>query len=303
MNITLPDSVKSIGSGAFNWCTSLTSINIPGSVTHIESDTFSNCASLTSINIPDSVTSIGNNAFLYCGLTEIVIPDSVTSIGPGAFHACVNLTSITIPDSVKSIAYDTFNTCTSLKSITIPDSVKSIGEGAFSDCPSLTHIVIPDSVEKIGMNALQIFGSNASIDKKEIYVSIYGYDARNPMTRKIVKSLPKMENFPWGLPSHIAKSLMGQLQPKTPVDKSKRVKPGVRLAPNGKPSNLNKWQYLMVRTKAFKAWFGDWENDPEHASKMLDENGEPEILWHGSAAWNPFASNEVLARNILNMKE
>ena len=32
-----------------------------------------------------------------------------------------------------------------------------------------------------------------------------------------------------------------------------------RLAPNGKPSNLNAMQHAQVRTEAFKKWFGDWE--------------------------------------------
>ena len=53
-------------------------------------------------------------------------------------------------------------------------------------------------------------------------------------------------------------------------------------APNGKPTNLNERQWVQVRTPAFKAWFGDWENDPANASKVVDENGEPMVVWHGS---------------------
>ena len=54
------------------------------------------------------------------------------------------------------------------------------------------------------------------------------------------------------------------------------------LAPNGKPSNLTPEQYKLVRTPAFKQWFGDWENDPETASKVVDENGEPKVMYHSS---------------------
>lgn len=50
--------------------------------------------------------------------------------------------------------------------------------------------------------------------------------------------------------------------------------------PNGKPTNLNEKQWAQVRTKAFKEWFGDWENDPENASKVVDENGEPMVVYH-----------------------
>jgi GNAT superfamily N-acetyltransferase len=54
------------------------------------------------------------------------------------------------------------------------------------------------------------------------------------------------------------------------------------LAPNGKPSNLTHEQWHLVRTPEFKAWFGDWESDPKNASKVVDENGEPLVVHHGS---------------------
>lgn len=53
-------------------------------------------------------------------------------------------------------------------------------------------------------------------------------------------------------------------------------------APNGKTTNLTEKQWLQVRTPNFKKWFGDWEKHPEHASKVLDSNGEPLVVWHGS---------------------
>ena len=56
----------------------------------------------------------------------------------------------------------------------------------------------------------------------------------------------------------------------------------ILLAPNGKPSNLTPEQYKLVRTPEFKAWFGDFEKDPANASKVVDENGEPLICYHGA---------------------
>ena len=53
-------------------------------------------------------------------------------------------------------------------------------------------------------------------------------------------------------------------------------------APNGKDTNLTEDQWLSVRTEAFKSWFGDWEHDPENASKVVDENGEPLVVYHGT---------------------
>ena len=54
------------------------------------------------------------------------------------------------------------------------------------------------------------------------------------------------------------------------------------LAPNGNPTNLNEKQWLQVRTKNFIKWFGDWINDPNNASKVVDENGEPMVVYHAS---------------------
>lgn len=68
----------------------------------------------------------------------------------------------------------------------------------------------------------------------------------------------------------------------TILDEAPRDYKGRLLAPNDKPSNLPERLYAQVRTKEFKDWFGDWQNDPENASKVIDENGEPRIVYHGS---------------------
>ena len=64
------------------------------------------------------------------------------------------------------------------------------------------------------------------------------------------------------------------------LNKAKRDSSGKLLAPNGNPSNLSEELYVTVRTKAFKDWFGDWENNPKEASKVVDENGEPLVVYH-----------------------
>lgn len=61
---------------------------------------------------------------------------------------------------------------------------------------------------------------------------------------------------------------------------------GGLIASNGQKSNLTPEQYILVRTPEFKAWFGDWENDPENASKVVDENGEPLVVYHGAEIFN-----------------
>ncbi len=163
-NISVPDTVKSIGDYAFYNCSSLTSITIPNSVTSIGKCALYDCSSLTSITIPDGVTDIGRSTFSGCSsLTSITMPDSMTSIEDFAFSGCSSLTSITIPDGVTSIGWGTFSRCSGLTSITIPDGVTSIEDHAFSGCSSLTSITIPDGVTSIGGNAFYNCSSLTSI--------------------------------------------------------------------------------------------------------------------------------------------
>ena len=150
----IPNSVTSIGDGAFYNCKSLKEITIPNSITSIGDDVFWRCKSLTSIIIPNSVTSIGYSVFAYCeSLKEITIPNSITNIGYDAFFCCKSLKEIIIPDNITSISYGAFWGCESLKEITIPDSVTHIGNGAFSYCNALEEIVFKgkslDEVEQM----------------------------------------------------------------------------------------------------------------------------------------------------------
>ena len=72
---------------------------------------------------------------------------------------------------------------------------------------------------------------------------------------------------------------------------------GNPLAPNGERSNLTLEQWITVRTPEFKAWFGDWELDPENASKVVDENGEPRVVYHGTGArFSEFSYDELGSR-------
>ena len=154
-SITIPSSVTSIGTNAFRYCYSLASVVIPSGVTSIgNGGEFYYCYSLVSVSIPGSVTGIGNSTFYYCySLSSITIPSGITSIGSSMFRYCHSLASVVIPSGVTSIGTNAFDSCFSLSSITIPSGVTSIGTNMFSSCCSLSSITIPSGVTSIAGGA------------------------------------------------------------------------------------------------------------------------------------------------------
>ena len=115
----IPHSATSIGSNAFDACTSLTSVTIANSVTSIGASAFATCTGLTSMTLGNSATNIGSSAFFRCsGLTSVTIPDSVTSIGSSAFDGCTSLTRVTLPNSVTRIGHEAFMNCTKVTNFT-----------------------------------------------------------------------------------------------------------------------------------------------------------------------------------------
>ncbi len=168
-SIEIPSTVKSIGEGAFVWCSSLKELVIPEGVTEIKNTTFWGCSSLESLTLPSTLKKIGEEAFYSCrSLGTLVIPNGVTEIGELAFWQCTGLKEITVPPSVTVLSKDIFSSCSKLRTVNLPDTLTEIGEDAFSGCSSLSKINIPASVKSIGdtafygcsyLNAITIPGS------------------------------------------------------------------------------------------------------------------------------------------------
>lgn len=155
-SVTIPDSVTSIGKEAFRESSSLTYLKIGNGVTQIGDYAFWRCPSMTSLAIPDSVVSIGKGAFMYwTSMTYATIGDGVTILPEYIFYMCTALESIHIGQNVTHIGHDSFYYCTALKTVKIPDSVRTIGEGAFVFCESLTNVVIGKGVTMIGDSAFE----------------------------------------------------------------------------------------------------------------------------------------------------
>ena len=191
-NSVIPNSVTSIGDGAFWGCTGLTELILPNGVTSIGKDAFSGCSGMTELTLPNSVTSIGDFAFRGCtGLTELILPNSVRSIGDFAFSYCSGLEKITVESG--NSCYDSRDNCNSIidtetntlivgcKNSVIPNSVTSIVDYAFSECSGLAKITslaeIPpmcgfkvfDGVNKTNCELIVPGGSVAAYTQAEVW--------------------------------------------------------------------------------------------------------------------------------------
>jgi hypothetical protein len=147
-SVTIPNTITSIGEGAFVACFALSSINIPNSVETIENGAFMFCIGLSSITFEEnsSLTSIEDNTFYGCiALESIDIPNNVTTIENFAFLSCLNLTSITIPSSVNFISGRAFLHCEQLTSVTCLGRIAPVLEtyAVFSSTPDSKTLTIP----------------------------------------------------------------------------------------------------------------------------------------------------------------
>lgn len=171
-NIVVPSTyndkkVTTIANRAF-WKTNITGIEIPDSIISIGYGAFWFCENINSIEVPDSVISIGAYAFAACSnLERVVIGDSVETIGDYVFAVCDKLTSIIVDgnnqhyksidgnlyskDGKTLIRYAIGKTDTSFE---LPNGVTIIGDTAFVGCKSIVDVTIPDSVTSIGTYAL-----------------------------------------------------------------------------------------------------------------------------------------------------
>jgi len=148
---TIPDSVTTIGDGAFAGCRNLSKIILPNSIISIEDNAFSNCFGLTSISIPSGVTEIRDSVFNGCSALSIVImPKTINSIGKYSFAHCSKLFPLSVPSNLKSIGEGAFLYCTRAISLNIPDSVEYIGDYAFNSCTGLTSATLPKNLQRIG---------------------------------------------------------------------------------------------------------------------------------------------------------
>ena len=153
--IVIPDTVLSIGKGAFRGANAVTSLTLPFVGGSAESNTY--------IGYIFGASSFAENAlYTPAGLATVTLSDACTAIADFAFDYCTSLESVTIGKNVTYIGACAFNAC-KLQSLTIPDSVTFVGKGAIAKCP-ITSLTLPfvgeDASGKVGYLG-HLFGASS----------------------------------------------------------------------------------------------------------------------------------------------
>ncbi len=148
LTVDFGDTLYAVGYGAFK-NSGLKSITLPATVTSVQSRAFENCTRLTDATFLNNDEGKGALEWLGNGRS------SNNEYDTRVFGDCVVLTSVTLPNSVHTIGDTAFEGATSLESIVIPDSVQYIGYGAFKDCTKLASITLPaiDAEKETGIKS------------------------------------------------------------------------------------------------------------------------------------------------------
>jgi hypothetical protein len=228
-NVLIPDSVTSIGDGAFFDCESLTNVTIGDSVTSIGDWTFAFCSSLTGINFRGNPPTLGGNNVFYGNLATVYYLSGATGWGPtfdghpavlwnppvpftytidsdGITLTITGYTgsggTVTIPSTINflpvtSIGYIVFAYYSGLTSVVIPYGVTSIGEESFTFCENLTNVTIPASVTNIGDQA---FASCTALKEINVDPLNFFYQSENGVLFNYNKTT--LIQFPGGGPQN-----------------------------------------------------------------------------------------------------
>jgi hypothetical protein len=127
-------------------------------------------------------------------------------------------------------------------------------------------------------NKADEFGVTIDLEAIPRYKHITDSEKKKKITKEYLQSYYSKFSF---------KPIKGAWMKREPKSKYEN---GGLIAPNGNKSNLTHEQWHLVRNPEFKAWFGDWENDPENSSKVVDVNGEPLVVYYGTYAKEQFKS-------------
>ena len=193
-NVTLANSVTTIGNSSFSGCIGLTSINLE-CVVSFGNSAFYGTSSLTEVDFSDNLTTIGSSAFYGSRISKIELPDSIVSVGSLAFASNSVLRTIIIRKDGAMLSYssDMLKGFNSYAKIYVPDGLltsyksnngwKALGVDKFYGL----SIVKSNGMAISGNTLVQYFGTDESVTIPSSISNILPYTFyRNSFVKRIV---------------------------------------------------------------------------------------------------------------------
>ncbi len=160
--VSLPSTLKIIGTSLFENKTNLKSIVIPEGVEYINEKAFKGCSSLEGIGFPDSVTRISKESFMGCqSIESVVLPKNLYNLSNYAFEDCTSLTSVTFNENLYRIFSEAFKNC-NIENLEFNEGLKEINSEAFKDNPNLKKVVFPENLSGLGS---RVFDGCSSLEE------------------------------------------------------------------------------------------------------------------------------------------
>ena len=155
--LTLGETVGTIGKYLFENCSALPEVVIPNGVESIGEESFYNCQSLSRLTLGEGLTSLGERAFFRnISLDNVKMPSTLTAISDGCFSGCASLVNLELNSGLEIIGPRAFENCSKLSSVDIPAKVYGLGVEAFQGCTSLSVVTIPEgSISSVGARAFK----------------------------------------------------------------------------------------------------------------------------------------------------
>lgn len=175
-SMEFPQNLLTIGNNAFRG-TGLTDLSVPETVTSIGSCCFQDCESLVSAMLNCENVTLGIGCFNSCGSLETVNIVGTPDLPKDCFLDCQKLTTVTLPDGLQGIGESCFNNCQGLSSINLPAGMTYINSYGFYRTSSLKEIIFPESLISISSYAFR-YGGLTKADLPERLTTI-GYRAFN----------------------------------------------------------------------------------------------------------------------------
>ena len=186
VSVTIPESVREIGAGAFFGCKDITSLTVPSHISCIPDMMCRDCKRLKTVHLSAGIEKIGNYAFDGCSdLTDLTLPDGIKEIGKSAFYGCCSLREIHFGAGLERIGESAFQSCGALESVSLPVGMKFIDVDAFAVCEKLSRFSISECPETVKRKAFCLcrsfplndfpFNRDTAMRRYEIFYNAYAW--------------------------------------------------------------------------------------------------------------------------------